>query len=240
MCAVPSVAVTPFLGRALSIGGADWEYVRSIALQLYFLGVEPMEGGPLYFNGVYLVGKGTNSVVVMCRPSWGGDTYACKIRRRDAHRSDLLAEAHALMSANYVGVGPRLVSFTRDVVVYRYVDGVPLSEWFTSRRSEGTLCDLLMQGFKLDGLGLLHRELTRPGRHVLVDGKGVPYIMDFETVSWGSRGTNVARLAVAICRLLGCDPRELAGPLRMYARVRSVEALTQVARAMGLECGFRA
>ncbi len=232
--------VTPFLGRVISIGGADWEYMRNVASQLHYLGVEPMEGGPLYFNGVYLVGKGTNSVVVMCRPSWGSDLYACKIRRKDAHRGDLLAEARALMHANDVGVGPRLVSFTRDVVVYRYVDGVPLSEWFRSRYSERTLCDLLVQGLKLDGLGLLHRELTRPGRHILVDANGVPHIVDFETVSWGSKGTNVARLAVAICRLLGCDPRALAGPLRTYARARSVEALAQVARAMGLECGFRA
>ncbi len=233
-----TITITPFLGRALSIGGADWEYLRSVASQLCYLGFEPVEGGRLLFNGVRLVGKGHNSVVVMCVSPYGNGPYSCKIRRRDAQRGDLLAEAYALMLANSVGVGPRLVSFTRDVVVYRYVDGVPLGEWYRSERRLETLCDLLLQGYKLDGVGLLHRELTRPWRHVLVDRSGTPYIIDFETVSRGTRGTNVARLAAAICGLMGCDPRVLSGPVRRYSRDRTLDALAEVARAIGLECRF--
>jgi len=180
------------LKAALKAFGASDSYIEMIERELELLGVTELEDfGPIQlYTGVHVVGKGQNSIVL--RGKLLGDfTCSCKILRPDASRSDLLHEARAILYANRVGVGPRLLTFTKHILVYEYIDGVPIERWIKGQVSREdlikVLIEVLYQAYKLDSIGLLHDELSRPREHILVTSNLKIYIIDFETSSIGSK-----------------------------------------------------
>ncbi|WP_243670881.1 hypothetical protein [Vulcanisaeta sp. JCM 16161] len=103
-------------------------YVNLVLSELSNLGVaEVLNDGDTEFMGFRLLGKGQNSLVFKCRVDNG--YYACKIRRFDSSRPDLVGEGNYLRLANSVGVGPRLISYTSDVLIMELVSGIPIQRY---------------------------------------------------------------------------------------------------------------
>ncbi len=185
----------------LTLGGGVRHAVE-VYRQLQWLQLELQPGGSLYLNGVYVVGKGTNSVVFKCRPAVGSVQLACKIRRADASRTSLAREGQFLYLANSVGVGPKLYTYSKDVVVYRYVEGVFLEEWWRGAVVEAkrsVVEQLLTEAFSLDKAGVSHGELARLEKNVIVE-KDRAVIIDFESATLRG-GNNVTQLANGLMRL---------------------------------------
>lgn len=204
---------------SIYLGGED--HWSSVAAELKSLGVvELLEGGPTLLFGSRVLGKGQNGVVVRCRHEVAEGEWACKLRRRDASRPSLLWEGYVLRLANGVGVGPRLLTFSRNVIVMEEVTGSPLSgeavDAALARR-------LLEQARALDRIGVSHNELARGGRHVLVRG-GEPVIIDFESATLGGRRSNVLQLLNALVR----DPVSLRDAARRYKVERSDDAFREL------------
>ncbi|MEM0369942.1 MAG: serine/threonine protein kinase [Pyrobaculum sp.] len=209
----------------LTLGG-DVKHVLEVSRQLRDLKLRLVEGGGVEINGVRVVGKGTNSVVFLCRPAVGDVLLACKIRRRDSSRDSLATEGQLLHLANLVGVGPRLYTYSRDVVAYHYVDGVYFEKWWGGADSEEkrrVVGDLLTQAYRLDTAGVLHNELSRLNRHVLISG-GSPVILDFESATLGS-GKNVTQVVSGLMKF-GLKPPVEA--LRRYKSCLCEEAFRQI------------
>lgn len=210
---------------ALTLGG-DLRHWIGVYRQLRDLGLTLVEGGDVELNGVRVVGKGTNSVVFLCRPNYGDVLLACKVRRGDSTRQSLAAEGQILHLANLVGVGPRLYVYSRDIVAYHYVDGVFIDEWWrdADREDKRRLVEeLLVQAYRLDKAGISHNELSRLSRHVLVS-RGAPVIIDFESASLGG-GKNVTQIVSGLSRF-GLRPPVEA--LRVYKRCLCEEAFREV------------
>ncbi|MFB6491483.1 MAG: RIO1 family regulatory kinase/ATPase [Thermoproteus sp. AZ2] len=215
---------------ALTIGG-DLRHATRVWRQLEDLGLAVELGGSIAWGEARVLGKGNNSVVLLCRDV-RGRRLACKIRRGDAQRPSLLDEAFYLSLANQVSVGPRLIAYSRDVIAMEYVDGVPIPSWWASAsRGEriSVARQLLEQAFALDELGLSHGELSRPGDHVLIRG-GKPVIIDFESASLSRRSRNVLQVANML-RALGLSiPLDV---LKKYGEAPSREALEAIELFIG-------
>ena len=196
------------------------EHGETVMEELRALGVtELIEGGPTTLFGRRVLGKGQNAVVIRCRHETAEGEWACKLRRRDASRPSLLWEGYILRLVNGVGVGPRLLTFSRNVIVMEEVLGKPLNESLNpdiARR-------LLEQARRLDVLGISHNELGRGGRHVVVRG-GEPIILDFESATINGSRSNVLQLINA---LTGGAP-ELRSAARRYKAERSDEAFREL------------
>lgn len=209
----------------LTIGGG-LRHVLEVYRQLEWLQLELIPGGGVLLNGIYVVGKGTNSVVFMCRPSIGSFLLVCKIRRGNSARPSLAGEGQFLHIANSVGVGPRLYVYSRDVVAYEHIDGVPLERWWDAARpgeKKKVIQQLLTQAYMLDKVGISHNELARLERHVLVKGD-IPTVIDFESATLGG-GNNVTQVANGL-RRLGLKPPVEA--LRRYKRCLCEEEFRNV------------
>lgn len=193
------------LEKALKAFNASSDYVQKILNELELIGVTELrsEGPVQLYTGVNVVGKGQNSVVVR-GVLLGMYDCVCKILRPDASRQDLLHEARALICANSVGVGPRLYTFTRHVLVMEYVRGQTLDEWVKANPQDSDIKklvqNLLEQCFRLDQVGLVHDELSRPREHVIVREDLTPCIIDFETSSFETSGkrTNLTQILNAL------------------------------------------
>lgn len=161
----------------------------TITRELEELGVELVECGGTQISGVRVLGKGTVGIVVCGLLS--GLRVAVKIRRCDSPRPNMHHEAHMLELANSVGVGPRLIAHTDNVLVMELVEGTPLKhhEKLGDKELEACVEDALKQAFKLDEIGLDHGELSNPHSHVYATPGGAK-IIDFDGASTARKPHN--------------------------------------------------
>ncbi len=151
-----------------------------------------------------VLGKGHVGIVVLAYTDSG--YAALKIRRTDSDRETMKHEADMLKIANSVKIGPRLISYTQNLLLMDFIKGLLLPAWIekvkreknTAERLREVLSDLLEQCWRLDRAGLDHGELSRASKHIIVDHKDNPWILDFETASIMRRVSNVT----SICQFL--------------------------------------
>jgi len=160
--------------------------------------------GDKKIGDVPVLGKGYVGIVVSAYTEKG--MAALKIRRTDANRETMKHEAEMLQIANSVNVGPRLLGFTRNLLLMELIKGSHLPVWIEKIRREKNakkrirraLRDILEQCRRLDETGLDHGELSRASKHIIVDLEGKAWILDFETASTMRRVANVT----SICQFL--------------------------------------
>ena len=225
------------------------EEVKRRVEELKRLGVEALEftGGKQVGN-IKLLGKGFAGVVVLAHLR-DGSLAALKIRRVDAPTHKLMKEADALRMANRVGVGPKLLGATENLLLMEYIQGVNLPQWVKSVENpeliRRTLRTLLTKCRRLDEIGLDHGELSWAPKHVIVDGSGEPRIIDFESASDRRRPSNVtsisqylfirSQVAETLAEKLGKVPREaLLDALREYKRNPTEEKFQAILRVCRL------
>jgi putative serine/threonine protein kinase len=201
-------------------------------------GVKALEftGKASVFN-VPVLGKGFVGVAVIAHLN--GQRAALKIRRVDADRLGLQHEAAMLAKANAVNVGPMLISVSTNFLLMQLIDGDLLPNWLEKHKDkeqvQRVLRDVLEQCWRLDSVGLDHGELSKAPKHVIINKKQKPFIIDFETASVNRKPANVT----AMCQYLFAGNgavahmaaetlgeknfKELIEALRIYKRNRTRE-----------------
>jgi putative serine/threonine protein kinase len=169
--------------------------------ELRKLGIKALElGGEKEVFGMPVLGKGCVGIVTIARMNY--ERAALKIRRVDADRVGMLREAEMLKKANSIGVGPKLLAVSKNFLLMQFIDGKLLPEWLNTRRGKAlikrVLRDVLEQCWLLDRAGLDHGELSHAPKHIIIDGKNRPFIVDFETASLNRKPSNVT----SICQFL--------------------------------------
>jgi len=169
--------------------------------ELRKLGVEALEfSGKKEAFGIPVLGKGCVGIVTIAYRN--GEEVALKIRRVDADRASMQTEAKMLHKANSASVGPRLLSVSKNFLQMQFIEGDLLPDWLEKKRGKAlikrVLHDVLEQCWRLDNAGLDHGELSHAPKHVIVNSKNVPFIIDFESASLNRRPSNVT----SICQFL--------------------------------------
>jgi len=198
------------------------------------------------FN-IPVLGKGCVGVVVIAHID--GEKAALKVRRVDADRSGMQQEAEMLKKANSAGVGPRLLGVSKNFLLMQFIDGDLLPRWLEKRKGKAevkkVLREVLEQCWRLDEAGLDQGELSHAPKHIILDQKDEPFIVDFETASVNRKPSNVT----SICQFLfisgaiadevavelgGKDEKAIIDTLRNYKNCRTRENFGDVLRACGL------
>ena len=248
---VKKLAEKPF-SLVLAYPRPDEAVLRDRLRQLKELGITHVEFcGRKSIGKLNVLGKGHVGVVLAARTK-SGLKVALKVRRVDADREDLGHEAEMLKLANSVGVGPKLLAHTSDIIVMEFIEGQHLPEWLSAGPSKEQVLDVLRKLFvkcwKLDQIGLDHGELSRAHSHVLVEPKGLsvfePRLVDFESASTERRPSNltsicqyvfIGGLSGLVARILGLpDREELIRALRAYKARMGRDELDRVLAACGL------
>jgi putative serine/threonine protein kinase len=162
------------------------------------LGVDALSfRGDKKVNNVQVLGKGYVGIVVLAKTGLG--LAALKIRRTDSGRTGMGHEAEILERANSVGVGPRLLGCSENLLLMEFVDGQPFPKWVEGVAETGdarlgakkVLNEILEQCWRLDEVGVDHGELSNAPKHIIVRGDGGVCILDFESASVQRRVSNV-------------------------------------------------
>jgi putative serine/threonine protein kinase len=224
---------TPYI-HVLTYPRISLRVARSRVKELQRLGVEE-----LLFEGHAKIGRlgilGLGTVGVVVGASVGGRTYALKVRRTDANRPDMEEEARITAMANRLGVGPEILSHSRNFILMRLLEYQELEPWLRSLGGKGSrgvardvVHSLLNQCRKLDIMGIDHGQLSNLRKHAVV-AEGKPWIIDFESASTTRRPRNVTtaaqyllvggRLSPRMRRTLGI--RDVAPTLRLLAEYKA-------------------
>jgi putative serine/threonine protein kinase len=83
-------------------------------------------------SNVRVLGKGYVGIVVIAHSC--GERLALKMRRVDADRQTLEAEAQMLTKANSVGVGPKFIAATKNFLLMQLIEGGFLFDWLEENR----------------------------------------------------------------------------------------------------------
>jgi putative serine/threonine protein kinase len=169
--------------------------------ELQRLGVETLEfSGEKQALNTPILGKGCVGIVTIAYRN--GEKAALKIRRVDADRSRMQQEAKMLKKANSVHVGPRLLGVSKNFLLMQFIDGDLLPKWMEKRKQKALMVkilrEVLEQCWRLDIAGLDHGELSHAPKHIIIDKKNKPFIVDFETASLNRKPSNVT----SICQFL--------------------------------------
>jgi putative serine/threonine protein kinase len=216
--------------------------------ELQRLGITALEFcGEKEVFGLHVLGKGCVGIVVLAYRN--GEQAVLKIRRLDADRIRMKHEAEMLAKANSANVGPKFLNFSRNFLLMQYVDGDLLPEWLDKQIEKvlvkRLLREILEQCWSLDLLELDHGELSHAPKHVIVDEKDKPFIVDFESASLSRRPSNVTSIcqflfisglvAKRISEILGKRERKaIIDALRRYKNERTRENFESVTKTCGL------
>ncbi|MGB9756393.1 MAG: RIO1 family regulatory kinase/ATPase [Candidatus Bathyarchaeales archaeon] len=195
--------------------------------ELRKMGIKAIElNGEKEIFGMPVLGKGCVGIVTIARMNH--EKVALKIRRVDADRMGMLREAEMLRKANSIGVGPKLLAVSKNFLLMQFVDGKLLPEWLDKCKKKASLKrvlrEILEQCWRLDKAGLDHGELSHAPKHIIVDGKAKPFIVDFETASLNRKPSNVT----SICQFLfisGLIAKKVSGKIGKRNRNAIIEAL---------------
>jgi putative serine/threonine protein kinase len=217
---------------------------RLVELQKHGVKAVEFMGKASAFN-VPVLGKGFVGIVVAAHLD--GQRVALKIRRVDADRLGLEHEAQMLAKANAVQVGPKLIGVSKNFLLMQLIDGTVLPEWLDAHKEKahvrGVLNDVLEQCWRLDNAGLDHGELSKAPKHIIVDKKRKPWIVDFESSSVDRKTANVTSvcqflltsggaMSRAVAEVLGERKRdEIIRALRLYKKDRTRENFNRVLQA---------
>jgi len=216
--------------------------------ELQRLGVETLEfSGEKQALNTPILGKGCVGIVTIAYRN--GEKVALKIRRVDADRSRMQQEAKMLKKANSVHVGPRLLGVSKNFLLMQFIDGDLLPKWMEKRKQKALMVkilrEVLEQCWRLDIAGLDHGELSHAPKHIIIDKKNKPFIVDFETASLNRKSSNVT----SICQFLfisgvvaekvaeklgGKNKNAIIDVLRRYKSDRTRENFDTVLEACGL------
>lgn len=216
--------------------------------ELQRLGVETLEfSGEKQALNTPILGKGCVGIVTIAYRN--GEKVALKIRRVDADRSRMQQEAKMLKKANSVHVGPRLLGVSKNFLLMQFIDGDLLPKWVEKRRGKTqirkVLHEVLEQCWRLDIVGLDHGELSHAPKHIIIDKKSKPFIVDFETASLNRKLSNVTSIcqflfisgvvAEKVAEKLGeKDKKAIIEVLRRYKSDRTRENFETVLEACSL------
>lgn len=216
---------------------SDKAELRKRLKELQNLQVKALEfnGEKQVFN-LPVLGKGCVGIVV--KAYWKNEAVAMKIRRVDADRSMMRHEAEMLRKANSVQVGPQFLAVSKNFLLMQFINGSLLPEWLKERRRRvrlrRALCEILEQCWRLDNAHLDHGELSHAPKHVIVDEKEKPFIVDFETASVDRRPSNTT----SICQFLFLNSEtawRIVGQLGQNDKKAIIETLRQYKKKMSRE-----
>ncbi len=157
--------------------------------ELYSLNLKFMVlDGDTVLNTDHIVGKGCEGLVLKVETN-NDKIMALKIKRTDSCRSSMKNEFEYYKLANINNIGPRVYSYTDNLLLMELLEGHSAKDWFSKKNLDSFLVrkviiDILNQSYILDSMNLDHGQLNRLNNHVIISDDGSKCtIVDFESAS---------------------------------------------------------
>jgi len=153
-----------------------------------------------------------------------GRKIAVKVKRKESLAMERMKnEVKWLNILNKKKIGPKLLFFGDDYLVYEFVEGDFILDFVNKNKRNKKLIKKLIIGvlkqcFEMDKLGINKEEMHRPIKHIVVDKKGKVTLLDFERCYKTKKPHNVTQFGVFLMRNGFVDEKKMIGLLKNYKK----------------------
>jgi putative serine/threonine protein kinase len=107
----------------------------------------------------------------------------------------MLREASVHQMVNTIGIGPKLVKFSENLIIMEFIDGLSIIDWIRQQHLDkhrvlNIVTNILKQCFILDMANINHGELSNLNYHIIVSYSERVSIIDFESTSLNRKKSN--------------------------------------------------
>ena len=146
-----------------------------------------LEGNTVLYNN-NILGKGCEGLVLKVE-NIKNEIMALKIKRTDSCRFSMKNEFDFYKLANMYKIGPKVCSYTVDMLLMEFLEGISVENWFLKTKLDSYLIkkvviSILNQCFILDKINLDHGQLNKLYNHIIISPDDLKCtIIDFESAS---------------------------------------------------------
>lgn len=158
---------------------------------------------------------------------------AIKVKRKESLALERLKnEVKWLRILNKKNIGPRLLFYGENYLVYGFVEGDFVLDWIKKNESKKEkirkiIAEVLRQCFIMDGLGVNKEEMHRPIKHIVINKKNKLTLIDFERCYKTERPHNVTQFGVFLMKNKLVNEKML-GLLKEYKREISKKVFNRI------------
>ena len=109
-------------------------------------------------------------------------------------------EINFLKILNKKNIGPKLLFYDKDFLAYEFVKGPNIGRLFSYERLEPklikkTLVGTMQQMYEMDKMKINKEEMSHPHKHIIIDNKYKPILIDFERCHYTIKPSNVTQFS---------------------------------------------
>lgn len=149
--------------------------------------------------------KGRRGIVNVSEMSIGKRRIKVAIKRSLSPNYNYKKEAEMLSLLNKRKIGPMLLRIDdkKECIVMEYVDGKRILEFLDTGAGKATVISIiksiLNQLYTMDMLGINKTELTNPYKHIIINSKHEPVMIDFERCHHTNKPKNLTQFIQFLC-----------------------------------------
>lgn len=152
---------------------------------LYVYKIKNVESVVKRATNIKFFSKGKRGLIYTAK--YSNKKVAIKIKNpKSTAISRMFIEGENLKKVNELGIGPKLINYSDDFVMYTFVEGLMFEEFLgcsTKKDTLNILESLFNQMRTLDMAKISKQEMTNPYKHILVTKNVEPVLIDFERSS---------------------------------------------------------
>ena len=97
---------------------------------------------------------------------------------------------------NKKGIGPKLLFYDKNYLVYGFVEGKLIADYLKNNKKEDIgkiIIKIMDQMFVMDKLKMNKEEMSHPQKHIIINKKNNPILIDFERSRYTIKPGNVTQ-----------------------------------------------
>jgi len=141
--------------------------------------------------------KGKRGFIFVAK--YSNKKVAIKIKNPESKAiSRIENEINTLKKINKKNIGPKILLSGKNFLVYKFIEGQPIIDYLettklTKQQIKKIITNIFNQLFELDKLKINKEEMSHPTKHILIDKKNKPYLIDFERARYTQKTANVTQ-----------------------------------------------
>ncbi|MGE0792843.1 MAG: RIO1 family regulatory kinase/ATPase [Candidatus Woesearchaeota archaeon] len=148
---------------------------------------------PKKYKEIELLDKGKHGLVYKAKLKDKFVAIKTKLPSSKSQNTAIL-EANYLEKVNKFNIGPKLIEKNENYVVMEFIEGVRIDKFLetaTNEEKEKVINNILKQLETLDKNNINKSELTNPYKHIIINKKLKPVLIDFERARFKTKPQNV-------------------------------------------------
>jgi len=145
-------------------------------------------------------------------------------------------EIEFLKILNKKNIGPKLLFSDKDYLIYEFVDGNFIIDYLKNNNKEKIkkmLLKIMNRMFIMDKLKINKEEMSHPTKHIIIDKKNNPVLIDFERAHYTIKPSNVTQfsdflISKEVSKILKTNSKKMIYAAKKYKKQQNKENFNNI------------